>query len=252
MKTRIVWTKIWEDDWFQSLSDGGQKLFLYLITNRIINLSGCYQVSDFIIKAQTRIKDLEKIKTELYPKVRFFKDYVYIPNAESYGGYYGEKNETAKKKELSDIPKEVINALFTLNNDRVSIPYRYSNDTSINHKSIINNTKKVKTYTDNNLTLQEVANNLLELFNKENKTNYSNTKVFIDNLAYWLEIHSYEKIANAIGQIKYDEFWKDKMKPETFFRQTSKGQPVDWIETILNSKKIKGNTSDELLKQIGL
>lgn len=97
-----------------------------------------------------------------------------------------------------------------------------------------------------------MANNLLELFNKENKTNYSNTKVFIDNLAYWLEIHSYEKIANAIGQIKYDEFWKDKMKPETLFRQTSKGQPVDWIETILNSKKVKGNTSDELLKQIGL
>lgn len=98
MKTRIVWTKIWQDDWFQSLSDNGQKLFLYLLTNGNINLTGFYQVSDFIIKSQTRIKDISKAKKELYPKARFYKDWVYIPNAEGYGGYFGDKNETAKKE----------------------------------------------------------------------------------------------------------------------------------------------------------
>lgn len=139
VKTRIVWTKIWEDDWFQSLSDQGQKLFLYLITNRIIGLSGCYQISDFMIKAQARIKDVEKAKKELFPKVKFFKDWVHIRNAQGYGGYTGEKLLIALNKELDEIPKDIKDVILSDKDDRVSIGYGGGIDTPINHKSIIIN-----------------------------------------------------------------------------------------------------------------
>lgn len=143
MRTRIIWTKIWEDDWFQSLSDNAQKLFLYLLTNSRINMCGFYQISERVLLFDTRIKNLEKAKSELSPKVRFFEDWVYIVNAESYSGYRGSKNERVLEKEKSSIPLNIKNALFyekeyrvSDNNDSVSS----KSDTTINHKSeIINN-----------------------------------------------------------------------------------------------------------------
>jgi len=143
MKTRIIWTKIWEDDWFQSLSDNAQKLFLYLLTNSRINMCGCYQISERVLLFDTRIKNLDKVKSELIPKVRFYEDWVYVVNAESYSGYRGSKNERALEKEKNSIPLNIKNALFyekeyrvSDNNDSVSS----KSDTTINHKSeIINN-----------------------------------------------------------------------------------------------------------------
>jgi len=139
MKTRIVWTKIWKDDWFQSLSEQGQKLFLYLITNENINISGFYQVSDFQIKNEARIKNLEKAKEELFPKAKFLRDWVYIKNANFYGGYSGDKNKTAGDNEIASIPSDVKKTLLTDNTDRVSIGYGKGMHTPINHKSVIIN-----------------------------------------------------------------------------------------------------------------
>ena len=140
MRTRIIWTKIWEDDWFQSLSDNAQKLFLYLLTNSRINMSGFYQISERVLLFDTRIKNLDKVKSELIPKVRFFEDWVYIVNAESYSGYRGSKNERVLEKEKNSIPLNIKNALFyekeyrvSDNNDSVSS----KSDTTINHKSEI-------------------------------------------------------------------------------------------------------------------
>lgn len=112
MKTRTVWTQIWEDDWFQSLSDQAQRLFLFLITNKNIGFTGYYQVSDWTLKSQARIKDLERTKRELFPKVKFHKDWVYVVNAEYYNTFRGS-GDRAREKELSKIPAEIINALNT-------------------------------------------------------------------------------------------------------------------------------------------
>lgn len=111
MKTRVFWTKTWKDDWFQSLSDQGQKLFLYLITNDLIGFSGCYQISDYSLKSEARIKDTDKTKKELYPKVKFYKDWVYIVNAERYNSFRGS-TEIAKERELKLIPEIVKDSLF--------------------------------------------------------------------------------------------------------------------------------------------
>lgn len=139
MKTRIVWTKIWEDNWFQSLSDPAQKLFLYLITNSRINICGCYEVADRVIEFDTRIKSLPKIKQELFPKARFFDGWVYLPNAQGYGGYTGVNNGVALERELKLIPKNIKSTLFS--NKEYTHPEEYIRgiDTPINHKSEISN-----------------------------------------------------------------------------------------------------------------
>ena len=124
-------------------------------------------------------------------------------------------------------------------------------DTPINHKSktinhkseTINKKPNNKTYkvTTNNgekeFTLQEIAERLLNHFNKERQTNFSNTKSFIDNLEIWLETYTPEKIAESISQIKYS-WWKDKdITPIVLFRTTNKGEPCDRIGDIINSKQ---------------
>lgn len=131
---------------------------------------------------------------------------------------------------------------------------RTTNDTlTINDKNVKNdkekiyiskkNFKKEKTYkikTDNGekeFTLQEIAERLLNHFNKERKTNFTNTKSFLANLETWLEVYSPEQIAESISQIKYS-WWKDKdITPLVLFRTTNKGEPCDRIGDILNSKK---------------
>lgn len=143
MKTRIIWTKIWEDDWFQSLSDNAQKLFLYLLTNSRINMCGCYQISERVLVFDTRIKNLKKIKDELSPKVRFYEDWVYVVNAECYSGFRGSKIEKALEKEKDSIPLNIKNALYYEKEYRVSDKsdmVSSKHDTTINNKSeIINN-----------------------------------------------------------------------------------------------------------------
>lgn len=145
MKTRIIWTKIWEDEWFDSLSQESRWLFFYLLTNPAIGLSGCFELRNKTICYHTHLtqKQLLKAKTELYPKVRFYENWVYVPNAQGYNGYVGEKNTIALEKEIKLIPKNIKDTLFSNNTDTLSIPYIYTSDTTINHKSEIINHKGV-------------------------------------------------------------------------------------------------------------
>lgn len=312
MKTRILHTRIWDDSFFTELQPKEKLLFIYLLTNEKIGLTGIYELTNSRIKFDTQITESElKIMIDKFQKLgKFYFDngWIVIVNASKYNNYTSSpKVRMAYNKELKEIPErlkkfateveaddykpnyvksnsiykhiviaegflgrklsgdEVVHhidenpsnnepsnlAVMTkdkhialhkkeikLDDTSIILVSDYS-DTSINHKSIIikNNNNNIKTYTSDKLTLQEVATKLLDLFNQENKTNYSNTKVFLDNLQYWLEIHDPNKIAEAINQIKFDPFWKDKMTPQILFRQTSKGVPVDWVETLLNSKK---------------
>ena len=175
MKTRIIWTKIWEDSWFSSLSNNGQKLFLYLITNFRINMCGCYEINDRIIISDTKIKSLELAKKELSPKVRFSNDWVYIVNAEGYGGYRGPKNVKVIEREISEIPLKIKDTLEYGKSYSVSIGYPESDqtlDTPINHKSEIIN---------NNIT-NKVNNNIIKEKKIKEKKYSSITDITEDDL----------------------------------------------------------------------
>lgn len=148
MKTRIVHTKIWEDDWFRKISKPAGWLFMYLITNPRINLSGMYQISQAALLFGTRFKDteLEKLKLELVRegKVFFYRDWVYIKNAQKYGGYSGKLCDQGISKEMQDVPDEIKKCFLEGKCDTPSIPLARGSKVQeiINNKQEIRNKKK--------------------------------------------------------------------------------------------------------------
>lgn len=146
MKTRIVWTKIWEDSWFDGLSQDARLLFIYLLTNSTIGLSGCFELRDKTICYHTHLipEQLLKAKRELDPKVKFEMNWVYIVNAQGYNGFLGVKTEVAVKRELALIPQDIKTAFGIGKDYTPSIPHIYPIDGSINNKSEIINNKSYK------------------------------------------------------------------------------------------------------------
>ena len=112
MKQRKIYTKIWKDDWFYGLSQNTRLVFLYLLTNESIGFSGCYEISDRQILFDTKIKELDKVKKELFPKVIFFNGWVYVVNSQGYNNFVGNSFEIAINKEMSLIPNDIKNALI--------------------------------------------------------------------------------------------------------------------------------------------
>lgn len=167
MKTRIIHTKIWDDEWFTELSEHAQYLFFYIITNHRINLCGIYELPTKIIIRETkiRVRDFLKAKEELYPKVLFYRNFVWVVNAQRHGGYKGEKNNIACERELEFISKEIKKGLYKQKEDRVLIEYRYPSDTSINHKSEIINNKSYSSLEFLNNLPGEVIKEFSEKFN---------------------------------------------------------------------------------------
>lgn len=111
MKTRRIHTKIWQDSWFSSLSHSASFLFIYLITNEHMGLSGYAEIPDRTICFETRFtqKELDKAKQELLLKVSFYKDWVFVNNLQKYDPIKGEGNKLfiALEKEISEIPQEI-------------------------------------------------------------------------------------------------------------------------------------------------
>lgn len=137
MKTRIVHTKIWEDSWFRKLPEDGQKLFLYLLTCPSNNLSSVFELDDEVVEFHTglNLERIAKARTLLKEKVAYHANWWFIKNSKKYCNYSGSKNEVAFQRELSLVPKPII--------DTLSIPYIYPIDSPINHKpEIINHKSK--------------------------------------------------------------------------------------------------------------
>ncbi len=163
MKTRIIQTKIWKDLYFASLQQDEKLLFLYLLTNERINLSGIYELTDREILFDTGIKeeDLKKNKKKFSTdnKIHFINGWVKVINHDKYNSYTGEKNDLAKDRELSFVPKYVIDYQYP-----IDTPSR-GMDTSINHKSKIIN-KKPK---EENPKIQEIYDLFIKCFEKNTK-----------------------------------------------------------------------------------
>lgn len=240
MKTRIIYTKFWEDDYIGTLSPTEKTLFLYLLTNSRVGLGNIYECSDRVICFETGISNsqLVDIKKKFEKDMKFLFDdgYVYIVNNEKYNQYKGEKNESARTKEEEIIGKARVKAF----EDRVSIPHIYPSDTSINHKSkIINKKPEIRNQKVGirEKELQEVVDYYNEVF----KRNVKSTKGFERNFEVWRKIHSIEDIKKAIKKGYEDSFWKDKLTLTILFRtKNTNGEDVDYIEDLKNRIEKKG------------
>ena len=143
MKTRVIHTKIWKDQYFFTLNDKESKVFLFLLTNDSINMCGIYELNDEEIKLWCHVstEELQQIKDKFVRDNRFlFKNgWVGVINHKKYNTYgKGNLQEKAYTREISLIPKDV------------KMVFNTSMDTSncildINHKSeTINNKSYIK------------------------------------------------------------------------------------------------------------
>jgi len=175
MKTRIIQTRFWDDNFIYESDIYTQHLYIYLLTSQYINISGIFQLPDGKIKSEAKLTDKQfknaKQKLVESKKVLFKDGWVYVKNAEKNNNYRSSpKNETAYEKELSLVPREILDFFFSLDTS-IDSSIDTSMDSSMHttHKSkIINNNNKLVTnnsYSNiNNLIedskkLSEIADN---------------------------------------------------------------------------------------------
>lgn len=110
MKTRIIQTRFWDDEFVCELAPIEKLVFLYLITNQRIGLTGAYECPDKYIAFDVGISTtaLEKIKKRLSDKFIFVGGWVVIVNASKYNNYSSNAfQKKAYKKEYEYLPEHI-------------------------------------------------------------------------------------------------------------------------------------------------
>lgn len=254
MKTRIVYTKIWEDEYFFSLDDKEQLAFLFLLTNDKINLIGIYELNDMnlVMWLRTTNDKIQQIKTKFQSsgKFAFYRGWVKVINYDKYNSFGGNLNQVAKEREYKAVPQEVLEYFNTL-----SIPLAYPIDTvSIpqvisNKKSVINNKKSVE-----ELEAEEIVNLYNECFGGRKTA----IDPWLGNFKYWRRSYSLDEIKEAI--VKWNSggwLWEFKSgKPDlgTFFRTENKAGKCDYIGQFLNRSSnsfTRSLSEDEYINAMG-
>ena len=112
MKTRILYTEIWQDDFFSELDPKEKLLFIYYLTNESVNIIHLYKCMPMRVSADTGIDTPIVLKAqekfEKAGKIYFKNGYVYLKNASRFESYVGEKNEVAKQKLFDRLSTEII------------------------------------------------------------------------------------------------------------------------------------------------
>lgn len=139
MKTRIIHTKIWKDDFFSTLTPTEKLLFIYYLTNERVNIIHCYEITDREITFDTGIDRgiIEAFKDKVGGKIAFKDNYIFLLNANRYESYKGSLNETAKEKLLKELPKSILDWYKSILNRGIDTPLKGT----INKKSEIRNKK---------------------------------------------------------------------------------------------------------------
>lgn len=188
----MIYTKFWYDDYISSLNAKEKLLFIYLISNEKVNICGIYEIPDKYILLDTGLnqKELSRIKEKFIndDKFAFINSWVKIINFESYNKFTGNLNETAKEKELEQIPKKIKE--YRRGIDRVSA----ISDTLINHNH--NNNKLI-------------INNIIEYLNLKAKKSFrSDSKIAVKNIQARLNENYTLEDFKKVVDIKFTHWFK--------------------------------------------
>lgn len=209
MKQRKIYTKIWKDDWFYNLSQNARLLFLYLITNDEIGFSGCYEISDRQITFDTKIKELDKIKKELFPKIVFYDGWVYVVNSQGYNNFVGDSFEKAISKEMALIPENIKNTLINAKEyptPQVTVGYSGGTNSTCNSK-----------YNNINNILEEDIEKIAEKY----QVPISFVKSKIDDMVNWHEKNPQKNYYKNYLSALRDWVKRDSLKIKTdYAKQT--------------------------------
>lgn len=138
MKTRIIQTRFWEDEYVGDLSMEATLVFMYLLTTPSIGFTGVYECPDRKICFDTKVsaEKLKSVKEELAPRVIFMEGWVAIINAFKYNNY--SKSKKLKKpvaKEWSRVPESMKKILVSKKDDTGSIQVLNRKEKYINTKT---------------------------------------------------------------------------------------------------------------------
>ena len=164
-------------------------VFIYLITNSNVNICGIYELPDRYIKFDLDLNqsELDIIKQKFMEnnKIMFINGWIKIINYETYNKFTGEKNEVAKEKELSLIPKNIIEYRWGI--DRVSSNLDTLNNQNQNININKNQKKSAVTEVKFNYT-KGVFEGITDDYKSELKKQYPNCNIDMElkRMADWL------------------------------------------------------------------
>lgn len=256
MKTRIVHTKIWEDDYFVSLDANGKLLFMYLITNSRVNMVWTYEISvrqmsfDTGLVPEKVTKLLEKFKND--KKILFTMGWVHLCNAHKYETYSGELNERSKNKILAQIPLEVLSQCKAILDTPIDTPINTPLIPSINNKEEIinNNTKKggvgenKKEDLDKLLFLKYV-----DAWNEVTGSRRILTPELETALKRKTQTYDMDSIIQGMKNMLATPYWKSLKDPITPLRSRNKNGECDYIGQYLDGPQIEKD-AENLRKKV--
>lgn len=162
MKTRIIQTRFWDDNFIVNANKDTRYLYMYLLTCQYINLCGIFQLSDKKIQFETGLtgKEFEMAKNELIENKKvFFKDgWVKILNAEKNNKYTNSpSNEKPYNAELDKVPEDILEFF----NSSVGSTVHSSVDSNIKYKTrnIKYKNKNIKQEKEKVLLVENSSNN---------------------------------------------------------------------------------------------
>ena len=229
MKTRIIYTKIWEDSYIEKLTPSEKLLFIYLLTNPKVNIIATYEIRTSQIALDTGLtkSTIEQVLDKFNQDKKFLRinQFIHIVNADKFQTYSGKKNEVAKEKEWLLLPSSMKADIHRILNTPIDTPIDTPSIGSRNQKSEIRS-QKLEKRNQKELDLLEIQRYYNDIFLKK----LTSLRGFEKNYAYWVEFYSKEDMMKAISNARKDSFWKDKMTLTILFRRKNKnGEDVDYI-----------------------
>lgn len=120
-KQRYIHTSFWSDPYIETLDTKEKLLFLYFITNELIDLCGIYEISKKKICFETSLSLLELEKTidkfSKSWKIYYIDGYVYVKNFQKHQKTGSPSIEQWIKRSMDNIPqhiKDMIQGGYTL------------------------------------------------------------------------------------------------------------------------------------------
>lgn len=171
-------------------------------------------------------------KTQTYKCIRFLKQESMIDAEKTTRGFIIKVLNYDKYQDSKNYKDDKETNRRRLTDDREA--------NTINNNDNNEKMKEIKTYTSDNLTLDQVADKIVEAFNTYLGTKFKTSDGFKPNLEYWLKTYEPKEIASAIKNIKNDKYWgiggkgEGGMTPTLLFRKKNpQGEPVDYISQLL-------------------
>jgi len=140
MKTRIIQTRFWDDEFISSCSLEAKVVFLYLITNDSIGMTGVYEKPVKYVGFYTGLtpQKVEKALKELENKIIYSKGWFIVLNAIKYNNYASNtKQRMAYMKEWDKIPTHLQHYVPYFEDVEEYAPeYKTGNKSSYKHREI--------------------------------------------------------------------------------------------------------------------